>query len=213
MSMQFLVIDDHPLIRQGVSTVLTSRFHGANVVDVGSGQEAVSALAAHRFDAAITDLSMPVAKELDGISLIKAIKTACPALRIVVYTSTLSAAVTSAVLRLDVAAVVDKGAALGELVIAVQMALLGRRYISENLRHLLLEDGAVPSSGRRPRLSPRQLDVVRLLGRGLTNMEVAHYLDRSPKTISRLKRQAMEKLLVHSDMELYSIVKELGLAR
>jgi two-component system capsular synthesis response regulator RcsB len=211
--MHFIVIDDHPLIRQGVTSVLLSRFHGATIVDVGSGREAIDALTTGHFDVAITDLSMPVAKNMDGITLIKAIKVACPTLRVVVYTSTISAAVTSAVLRLDVAAIVDKGAALGELVIAAQMALLGRRYISENLRHLLLEDGALPSEGRRLRLSPRQMDVIRLLGRGLTNLEVAYYLDRSPKTISRLKRQAMEKLLVHSDMELYSIVKELGLGR
>ena len=106
---------------------------------------------------------------------------------------------------------VDKTSPRHELLNAIQKVAMGRLYFCRSMRMAL--DALCERNGLAPRISPREADVVRMFAKGLTVSEIAVRLSRSVKTISRQKADAMRKLGVQNNAQLYLYARQNGLMR
>jgi two-component system, NarL family, captular synthesis response regulator RcsB len=165
-------------------------------------------------DVVLTDLTMAGngSESEDGLHLVRRLRRDLPQCRIVVLTSVTNAAILRAVMNTGVTALLRKSEPVDVLTGAVRGAGKGLRYISSSLQEDLVAAGAqLAGSARAPQLSPRQAEVVRQFIRGRTITEIARAHDRDVRTVSRQKRDAMEKIGVSNDAGLFAFVRAHGL--
>jgi DNA-binding NarL/FixJ family response regulator len=174
-----LIVDDHPLVRQGLSVVL-ARASDIEVVDaVADGALAADAAEASRADIVLMDLSMP---GMDGIQATAEVLARCPDVRVVVLTSFAEQARVVAALDAGAIGYLLKDTEPDDLVQGVRDAAAGNAPISPRAALALL-----PARGTRPapsaNLSPREREVLALVAVGLPNKSVARQLQISEKTV------------------------------
>lgn len=208
--MRVIIADDHPVVLIGLKTSLRDYGNGLDVVgEARGGQELLDLLARTPCDLLITDFSMPADVEgYDGLSLFQRVRELHPALPILVLTMLRNPALVQNMVAIGVRGVVDKMAMAKELMLAIDMIRAGRSYLSERMRRQI--EGMYPNGGE-PTVSRREVEVIRFLAQGLTVSEIARRLDRSVKTISQQKRDAMRKLNLESDKQLYDYARSIGL--
>lgn len=208
--MRVIISDDHPVVLIGLKTSLREYGQGLEVVGEAShGQALLELLARVPCDLLITDFSMPADVEgFDGLSLLQRVRESHPSLPILVLTMLRNPALVQSMISLGVRAVVDKMAMAKELMLAIDTIRAGRSYLSERTRRQI--EGMYPN-GDEPTVSRREVEVIRLLAQGMTVSEIARGLERSVKTISQQKRDAMRKLNLNSDKQLYDYARMIGL--
>jgi len=205
-----IIADDHPVVLIGLKTSLRDYGNGLNVVgEARNGQDLLDLLGRTPCDLLITDFSMPADIEgYDGLSLLQRVRELQPALPILVLTMLRNPALVQNMVAIGVRGVVDKMAMAKELMLAIDMIRAGRSYLSERMRRQI--EGMYPT-GDEPMVSRREAEVIRFLAQGLTVSEIARRLERSVKTISQQKRDAMRKLNLESDKQLYDYARSIGL--
>ncbi|MDR3446975.1 MULTISPECIES: response regulator transcription factor [unclassified Dyella] len=208
--MRVIIADDHPVVLIGLKTSLRDYGNGLDVVgEARNGQQLLDLLTQTPCDLLITDFSMPADIEgYDGLSLLQRVRETYPALPILVLTMLRNPALVQNMVSVGVRGVVDKMAMAKELMLAIDMIRAGRSYLSERMRRQI--EGMYPT-GAEPMVSRREVEVIRFLAQGLTVSEIARRLDRSVKTISQQKRDAMRKLNLESDKQLYDYARSIGL--
>jgi len=205
-----IISDDHPVVLIGLKTSLRDYGNGLEVVgEANSGPALLEVLARVPCDLLITDFSMPAdAEGDDGLTLLQQVRERYPALPILVLTMLRNPALVQGMISVGVRGVVDKMAMAKELMLAIDMIRAGRSYLSERMRRQI---EAMYPTGDEPVVSRREVEVIRFLAQGLTVSEIARRLDRSVKTISQQKRDAMRKLNLESDKQLYDYARLIGL--
>lgn len=208
--MRVVISDDHPVVLIGLKTSLREYGQGLDVVgEANDGQSLLDVLARVPCDLLITDFAMPADVEgYDGLALLRRVRESHPALPILVLTMLRNPALVQNIIGLGVRAVVDKMAMARELMLAIDTIRGGRSYLSERMRRQI--EGMYPT-GEEPPVSRREVEVIRLVAQGMTVSEIARRLERSVKTISQQKRDAMRKLNLTSDKQLYDYVRQIGL--
>src|SRR5690606_8870029 len=119
----------------------------------------------------------------DGLALLSTLRRRHPRLPIVVFTMLNNASLLHAILKLGIHGLVHKSAKTAEVVTALQRVTSGKRYIGQGLRERM--ERYINSGGAR--LSPQEVEVIRLFGNGMSVSEIARKFNRSEKTISRQK--------------------------
>jgi two-component system capsular synthesis response regulator RcsB len=213
-AIKVLIADDHPVVLSGVRGLLERTVPGIVILDQAThGRMLLECLERHP-DCAIVvmDFSMPHAdsRDCDGIHLIQTVRRRYPHLRIVVLTMIDNPALLHAVLDAGVKGLVGKAGSLDEVGQAVVAVAAGREYLSTEVRGTL-EAAGPRREGEVPRLSPHEAEVVRLFAQGMTVTEIATHLSRSVKTISRQKSDAMRKLGLANNSQLYAYARDHGL--
>ncbi|WP_423357677.1 response regulator [Dyella halodurans] len=191
--------------------LLEGSLNGAVIVDVGSPDELVHALEQQSCDLVITDFSMPGGQVADGLNMLGLIERRWPGLPIIVLTMVSNAGVLSSILAAGVRGLLNKSDALTELTLAVQAVSHDRYYVSTSIERALDAARAGGAATAQPSLSKRETEVLRLFASGITVSEIATQLNRSVKTISRQKMDAMGKLGLRSDLDIYTYAREHGL--
>jgi DNA-binding NarL/FixJ family response regulator len=187
-----LIVDDHPIVRQGL-TQLISQESDLEVVgeadDAATAIEAVSRLAP---DVVIVDLML---KNSSGIELIKDIKARRPEVRILVVSMHDEAVYAERALRAGSHGYVMKQEATHEVLIALRKVLADEVHVSKDVVSRMLRRivGGGSSDGIE-RLSDRELEVFQWIGLGLSVGEIAEKLKVSPKTIETYRAHIKEKL-------------------
>ena len=202
-----LLADDHPVVLMGVRSSLTQVQNKALriVGQAASSGELITLLRQVHCDLLITDFCMPCEAFPDGLTLIGYIRRQHPSMAIIVMSMLKNPTTLRELRNLGVLGLFDKRCALDTLPQAIRDVLGGRSYLSPRYRHLLLEAGEACSP-----LSPKEQEVLRLVGDGLSGRDIALRLNRSEKTISRHKRSAMLKLGLKHDRALIDYVQGLG---
>lgn len=194
--MRILVVDDHPLFRQGVVSTL-ARAAGLKVVgEARTGAEAVEAARRTSPDLILLDVGLP---DFGGVDLIPALKAECPAARIAMLTVASDSDTVVDAMRAGAAGYLLKGVTGGELVTAVRAIADGHGYTSPQAALQVLADlthGVHPDD-----LTERERSVLQLLGQGLTNREIASNLYISEKTVKHHVTVIMQKLHVRNRVE------------
>ena len=208
-----VVADDHPVILLGVHHALAAFDDLALLAQARHSTELVETLRQTPADVVVTDLSMPGGRYGDGLTLIQYLRRHFPMLRIVVLTMLGNGALLRRLFEAGTVGVVGKCDDLAHIALAVRHAMRGVRYISPSLRAAL--DGSGARNGRAMQsqaLSPREIEVVRLFGAGLSVSEIAARLNRSVKTVSSHKVSALRKLGAACDADLIEYARASGLA-
>ncbi len=173
--MRIAIVDDHALVRAGLIKLLSARYEiVGEAADAGTGLELVRRTAP---DIVLLDLSLP---DRDGLSAIPDFLSASPEIRILVLTMYDEPEYAVAVVAAGAAGLVSKSAPAKELYAAIEAAMSG------NLDR--------PSFG----LTPRERDVLALLGEGKRDGEIASVLGISPRTVANHCARLMEKLGIHT---------------
>lgn len=211
MAFKIILADDHPIILTGVRSLMAEMQPSCDIVaEANNVSELWRTLEQHECDLLITDFSMPNDDNVDGMAMIKQLRRKYPNLPIIVLTQVHNLGVLQALLQIGIQGLLLKKSVIAELEKTVKKVLLGSVYIGETVRELLNEQGinqyTIPVE-----LSLKELEVVRLLANGMSVTQVASYLHRSVKTISTQKTNAMQKLGLKSDSELFHYAQQQGL--
>lgn len=190
---KILIIDDHPLMRRGIKQLIELEKNFEVVGDVGSGNEGIALALKTQPDLIILDLNM---KGLSGLDTLKSLRNEDVDARIVILT------VSDA--KNDIFALIDAGAdgyllkdtepdtLLGQ----IKQIAQGEVILSDSIKDLLLER----SSSQDPihALTDREMDVLQLIAKGLSNKQIAAQLFISEETVKVHIRNLLRKLNVHS---------------
>jgi len=198
--MKILIVDDHPVVREGVRRILEEQVPGADVAGAATGQEALARLAENGWEAVLLDISLG---SESGIDLLADIKALCPSVPVLVLTMHSEEQYARRVLKSGASGYVTKDTSRAVLVDALRTVVEGRTYISPALAERLAADVRSSAAGiAHDALSPREFQVMRLLGSGRTVTQIAEQLRLSDKTVSTYRSRVLEKLGLTTSAEL-----------
>jgi NarL family two-component system response regulator LiaR len=187
-----LVVDDHAVVREGLRSFLDLQ-EGIEVVgEAADGEEAVAAASRLVPDVVLMDLVMP---RLAGVAAMRLLRERVPSARVIVLTSFLDDEKLLPALRAGAAGYLLKNTQPEELARAVRAAYAGEVLLDPVVAARLVEALAVDGpEGPLDRLTPRELDVLRLIGRGFANKRIARELSVSEKTVKTHVGHVLAKL-------------------
>jgi len=178
------------------------------VAFASSPTELMIVLAQHPCDVLITDFSMPDSAAPDGFSMLERVRRLHPEMAIILLSAVTNVAILRATAGLGVLGLMDKSSDLSELAQAIRTVRRGLPYVSASHQRRAASAGHAHIRPVRPQgLSVREAEVLRLLGIGLTVSQIAQRTQRGITTISRQKRDAMRKLGIAGDAELFDYLR------
>lgn len=180
-----LVIDDHPVVREGLRTILELNGDCVVVGEAADGRAGIADYERIRPDIVIVDLRLP---SLGGIDTIKAIRRIDEGARMIAITSYSGDAEMRRALDAGALGLLLKGASGGEVVAAVRRVMTGHRYIAADVADELQATGGAPG------LTRRESDVLKLMAEGLRNHEIAERLGLSLSTVKVHVNHVLDKL-------------------
>lgn len=198
-----LVVDDHPLMRQGLSLLINQQQDMQVCAEAEEAQAAMQALAQKKPDIVILDISL---NGPDGLELLKSIRVSHPDLPVLILSMHDEAIYAERALRARANGYIMKQEATEKVLVAMRRILNGDIYLSDRMQNKMLHqfiDGA-PSmiQSRIASLSDRELEVFRLIGEGRATREIAEELHLSIKTVETYQAHIKEKLALRSGREL-----------
>lgn len=180
-----LIADDHALIRMGIRLLISSQKDLELVGEEKDGEAAVETVAKMRPDVVVLDLQMP---KLDGVGATERIRRDFPATNVVLLTSHITSDGISHALEKGAVGAVLKSEAETALVKAIRMAKEGKSYISAEIISQIKNDPPIKN------LSPRQLEIIECLNRGLNNVEIGEQLGIERLTVKTHLQILFQKL-------------------
>lgn len=198
-TIDILVVDDHPLFRQGVVHSLQMDPAFRVVGETASGEEALAMAQALLPEVVLLDISMP---GWNGIVTAEKIAMACPATAIVMLTGSDDKDKLLSALKAGARGYVLKGVSAKELAHVVRSAVAGEVYVSPSIAAEMLvslTQGKAPDPLQE--LTEREREILALIGQGLTNREIGERIFLSEKTIKHYVTNILQKLQVRSRVE------------
>jgi two-component system response regulator NreC len=202
-----VLADDHRVVRSGLRVLLESDDRFTVLDEAGDVEGTIAKVLECRPQVLVLDLNMGGASSLDVIPQLRA---DMPETQIVVLTMQENPAFAQAALRAGAVGYVLKDAADAELMNAVVSAAEGRTYLNPELGAKLAAQPA-ESDGRPGSLSPREVEVLRLIALGHTNTEIAASLFLSVRTVESHRAHIQQKLGLTTRAELVTYVRDHGL--
>lgn len=200
---RILIVDDHPIVRQGFAQLINQEPDLTVCAEVDTGARAFDAAGTATPDLAVVDIALPGAS---GLELIKNIKAAYPELRVLVLSMHDETLYAERALRAGAQGYIMKQEATDKVLEAIRRVLAGDVYLSEQmsarLLHHLVGVGPLPSASPIERLSDRELEVFRLIGQGHSTRQIAEQLNLGVKTVETYRAHIMEKLNLQNATEL-----------
>jgi DNA-binding NarL/FixJ family response regulator len=210
---RIVIAEDHKILREGLKSLVKSNDALEVVAEAGDGIEAIRAVEKHRPDLLLLDLSMP---RMSGISVIKDIKGRLPETKILALTihDTEEYILESFHAGLDGYCLKDANSS--ELLMAINRVLEGKTYLSPGISEKVLvgfleEKKKLKTITSWDSITQREREVLKLVGEGYKNKEIADYLCISVKTVEKHRSNIMRKLDVHTSPGLTAIAIEKGL--
>ena len=202
-----VLADDHRVVRSGLRMLLESEHRFEVVAEAGTVAETLAQVDQHRPDVLVLDLNMGGDSSLESIPQLR---TDVPETQIVVLTMQENPAFARAALRAGALGYVLKDAADLELMSAVELAAEGRNYLNPELGAKMA--AAPPEADQRPdNLSPREVEVLKMIALGYTNGEIATKLFLSVRTVESHRAHIQQKIRLTTRAELVSYARDRGL--
>jgi DNA-binding NarL/FixJ family response regulator len=200
---RLLLVDDHPVFRQGVRRVLTEALADVLIEEADEGAGALARMRAHAADLVLLDVTLPGA---DGLEVLKGLRAEFPRVPVLVVSMHPADQFARRMIAAGAIGYLTKDTDPALLVRAVNLALKGQRYVSpgsdasEDDRDLLHQ-----------RLSDREYQVLRMIASGRTVSQVAQDLSLSVKTVSTYRARILEKMGMENNAELMHYAMRHGL--
>jgi len=190
-----LIVDDHPVFRHGIGTLIGSAEEFMICGEAASAPAALEAMRTLKPDVALLDISLPGTNGIELIKLMKAEQPKLPILILSMYDESLYAL---RALRAGAMGYIMKAEALNQVLAAIKKVLGGEIHVSDKFREQLIFKAVHSVEGGMgspvDKLSDRELEVLELLGRGFGTKEIAGDLHLSVKTIETHRAHIKEKL-------------------
>ncbi len=197
---KILIVDDHKIVRDGLSRILSS-VDGLYVVDdVGSGEEAIDMVIRHRPNIVLMDLSMP---GIGGLEATKRILRHASDTKIIILTLLCAGPLPENILSNGVHAYLSKGVGAQEVIKAIEAVHLGERYLSKDIaQSLALRAFSKKDSIPFQSLSDREMQIASMIIHCYSVRQIATSLSVSPKTVNSYRYRIFSKLNISGDMQL-----------
>ena len=212
-TIRVVVVDDQELFRRGLTMLLNAEPDIEVVGEASSGAGAVDLAAAEGPDVVLMDVRMP---KQSGIESCLTMKDAAPTARIIMLTVSDDEADLYDAVKNGASGYLLKDSSIDEVAQAIRVVADGQSLISPSMAIKLLDEFKQMSRGERavstsPKLTERELEVLRLVAQGLNNREIAKQLFISENTVKNHVRNILEKLQLHSRMEavMYAVREKL----
>jgi DNA-binding NarL/FixJ family response regulator len=205
---RILLVDDHPVVRHGIRTILTERLKGAVVGEAGDAESALGQIREGNWDVVLADISLP---GTSGLDLIKQLHQLHPTLPTLVVSMHPPSQFARRALSAGAAGYLTKDSPPEDFVTAIEEARRGRRYIGRDAAGALGRWAQRTPSMPHESLSDREYQVLRMIGSGETVSDIARDLGLSVKTVSTYRMRLLEKLGMRTNAELmrYAIENKL----
>ena len=184
-SIRILIVDDHPLIREGVSAVLSGQTDMSSVGEATTGREAIESFRRYLPDVTLMDLRLP---DMSGIDAISVIRSEFPAARIVVLTTYAGDAQALTALKAGASGYLLKNMLRKDLLETIRAVHAGKRRIPPEIAADIAEHAAEDS------LTAREIEVLRGVAAGKSNKLIAVQLDISESTVKAHMKSILPKL-------------------
>lgn len=203
-TIRIMLSDDHPSLRAGLASILNAVPGLAVVDEASSGRETIAKARAVKPDVFIVDLRMP---DGDGIFTIRELTAIDPDAKILVLTTFDNEEDIFNALDAGARGYILKDTTREEIIEAVRQVHAGQRFLPQAIA-ARLADRMI-----RPTLTPREIDVLRLVSRGRSNKEIAASMFISEETVKSHMKALFQKLEVHDRAEAVAIAHQRGLLR
>jgi DNA-binding NarL/FixJ family response regulator len=208
-----VIAEDYRILREGLRSLLKSRDDIDVVGEAGDGMEAIRCVETMHPDLLLLDLSMP---KMSGISVIKDLKSRYPETKILALTIHDSEDYILETFHSGLDGYCLKEASHSELLMAIDIVLGGKKYLSPGISDKVLvgfleERKTMKSVSSWDTVTQREREVLKMVGEGYKNRNIADYLCISVKTVEKHRSNIMRKLNVHTASGLTAIAIEKGL--
>lgn len=211
MPIRILIVDDHRILRAGLKTLLNADPNLAVVGEATSADEALTAIDIYHPDIVLMDIGMP---GMDAMQATRAIMQKQANIRVLILTMHEDSALLQEFLRAGAKGYIIKRAAESELIDAIYAVWRGMIYVHPSLMPSLVSPlPKTDGHGEKQvdTLSAREIEVLRLIVKGYTNRQIGQELNISVRTVETHRSNVMEKLNMHSRVELVHYAMEHGL--
>jgi DNA-binding NarL/FixJ family response regulator len=202
-----LVVDDHPIVRQGLVGVLSDEDDLEVVGEAASGREAVAAAARLRPDVVLLDLEMD---DVDGVEAIPQLRSVHPAIEVLVFTAYDTDERVLGAIRAGARGYLLKGASSDEIARAIRSIAAGGSYLEPRVAGKLLAEVTAPRRAS-PTLSEREREVLRLVADGLPTKQIASSLSISERTVKFHVNSIFHKLGADNRAQAVALAVQRGL--
>lgn len=204
-----LIADDHQLFNDGLKNLLSAADSPFRVVgQVFSGHEVIPAVVQHQPDILLLDINLP---HRNGLDLAKELQQGFPAVKIIVLTMYSYLKFVNDFQLLGVAGYLLKNVRQDELLTCIRQVVAGERYFDAQLTSRVPDPHADDIFIKKFSLTPRELEVIRLMRDGLTSPEIAARIFLSEETVKTHRKNIYFKLGINSLAELIRFANEQGL--
>jgi DNA-binding NarL/FixJ family response regulator len=197
---RILLVDDHPVVRQGIRQILAGAFTPAVVGEAATAEEGMSELRNTDWDVLVLDLTLP---GTSGLDMLKDLRRVRPTLPVLVLSMHPPDQFARRAMNAGASGYLTKDSPPTELIKAVGEVIAGRRYLNPAVIEELVMN-LQPERTQRPHeaLSDREYQVLRMIASGLTVSQVAQRLSLSVKTVSTYRARVLEKMSMKTTAEL-----------
>jgi two-component system, NarL family, invasion response regulator UvrY len=203
-----LLVDDHPVVRQGYRRVLEHQGDFRVVAEADNAADAYRAFKAHAPDVVVMDISMPGAS---GLEAIRNIRQRSPAARILVFSMHSEATLVKAAFGAGASGYVTKSNEPMVLIAAIRSVTRGERAMSDDVAHILATESLAPSRATLDHLGEREIEILRQFAAGSTKEQIASNLNLSVKTVQNYHYLIKAKTGMRTDAQLVRLAAECGL--
>ena len=207
-AISILLVDDHPVVRQGYRRVLESQDGFKVVAEADSAAAGYAAFKAHAPDVVVMDISM---KGASGIEAIRNIRARDGQARILVFSMHGEAPLVKAAFNAGASGYVTKSSEPAALVRAIRSVVRGGRALSDDVAHVLAADNLDGVQATLERLGDREIEILRQLASGLTTEQIAANLHLSVKTVQNYHYLVKAKTGAQTDAQLVRLAVASGL--
>jgi two-component system invasion response regulator UvrY len=203
-----LLVDDHPVVRQGYRRVLEHQSDFHVVAEADDAANAYSAFKQHSPDIVVLDISMPGAS---GLEAIRNIRLRNSRARILVFSMHSEALLVKAAFDAGAGGYVTKSNEPAVLIQAVRSVARGERAMSDDVAHILAAESLAPSRSALDHLGEREVEILRQFAAGSTTKQIASNLNLSAKTVQNYHYLIKAKTGMQTDAQLVRLAAECGL--
>lgn len=205
-----LIVDDHPIVRHGLSSELAKASDIKVIDEASDGDEAMAKARAAKPDLVLLDIALP---GKSGLEILKQLRAELPRVHVLILSAFPEKQYAVRCLKSGAHGYLTKKSASAELITAIRKIMRGDKYVSASLADLLVSDvGSHASRLPHEVLSDREFQVLCLLGQGKTVSQIAEILSLSLSTINTHRTHILEKMKMESTAQLIRYVLDNDLA-
>ena len=204
-----LIVDDHELIRSGISRLLADSDKITVVGEAESGEEGVSKARELRPDVVLMDANMP---GIGGLEATRRLIRFDPDIKVIAVTVHNEEPYPTRFMQAGAAGYVTKGADINEMITAIRQVATGKRYLAPEIAQQMALKALNPDDGSPfDELSEREMQVMFMITKGQKVQDISEQLFLSPKTVNSYRYRLFEKLNIENDVELTHMAIRYGI--